>query len=130
MQDARSINSRIFIMESMKKKGFTLVEIMIVVSILALLSAIIIPSMVAMRRTANEAAAKSNIRILATSAETLMASRGHYPTNIDEFEEFLAPLRNYCADLDGGPSDVRVTRIPAFPTLRGTSLKLSPLILE
>jgi prepilin-type N-terminal cleavage/methylation domain-containing protein len=88
-------------------RGFTLIEVMIVVSIIALLAALVVPSMIAMKRTANETAAKSNIRILSTSAETLMASRGHYPTTVSEFEEFLSPVSSYCSDLDGAPTGIK-----------------------
>ena len=59
----------------MKRKGFTLVEIMIVVSIIALLAAIAIPNLLAARRTANEAAAKATVRSLSTAAETYAASK-------------------------------------------------------
>ena len=89
------------------QKAFTLVEIMITVSIIAAITAIAIPSLLTMKRIANETAARSNIRILSVSAETCLASRGHYPTSVVEFQEFLSPVAVYCSDLDGATSEVK-----------------------
>jgi type IV pilus assembly protein PilA len=64
----------------MNRKGFTLVEIMIVVAIIALLAAIAIPNLLEARKTANDAAAKANLRTLSTAAETYAtANEGTYP---------------------------------------------------
>jgi type IV pilus assembly protein PilA len=82
-------------------RAFTLVEIMIVVAIIALLAAIAIPNLITARRTANEAAAKANLRTLSTAAETFYISRQHYPDLLSEFEEFVNSASNYCADLAG-----------------------------
>ena len=66
----------------MNRKGFTLVEIMIVVAIIALLAAIAIPNLLSARMTANTAAAKANVRSLSTAAETFStANNGLYPTD-------------------------------------------------
>lgn len=59
------------------RKGFTLVEIMIVVAIIALLAAIAIPNLIGARKTANEAAAKANIKVLGTEEETYSAGAGN-----------------------------------------------------
>ena len=56
------------------KKGFTLVEIMIVVAIIALLAAIAIPNLLRARHNANETAAIGAMRTLSTSLESFRAS--------------------------------------------------------
>ena len=50
-------------------RGFTLVEIMIVVAIIALLAAIAIPNVLRGRTTANESAAIGNMRAIISSLD-------------------------------------------------------------
>ena len=57
------------------RKGFTLVEIMIVVAIIALLAAIAIPNLLRARHNANESAAISALRTLSTAAESYRAAQ-------------------------------------------------------
>ena len=62
------------------RAGFTLIEIMIVVAIIAVLAAAIVPNMVRGRTTANDAAAKGTLKTVSTALETYMSSNGNYPS--------------------------------------------------
>ncbi|MFH0826494.1 MAG: prepilin-type N-terminal cleavage/methylation domain-containing protein [Candidatus Omnitrophota bacterium] len=110
-------------------KAFTLVEIMITVSIIAMLTAIAIPSLFAMKRIANETAARSNIRILSVAAETCMAGRGHYPTSVIEFQDFLSPVAVYCSDLGGAISEVKGYNFSCVADASGYTFSAQPITL-
>ncbi len=60
------------------ESGFTLVEIMIVVAIIALLAAIAIPNVLRGRTTANESASIGNLRALISSQEMFRSVNNRY----------------------------------------------------
>jgi len=80
-----------------KKRGFTLVEIMIVVAIIALLAAIAIPNLLNARRTANDAAAKANLKTMSTELEVYSAGMGAgaYPASESAFMAISAAATKY-----------------------------------
>ena len=78
----------------MKVKGFTLVEIMIVVAIIALLAAIAIPNLLRARLNANEARAKASLHGLITAVESYAAQEGDYPASETNLTNLTPPYLN------------------------------------
>ena len=62
-----------------KEKGFTLVELMVVIIILAVLTGIAIPSYIALRNRARIQATRSEMQNIATALEMYAADNDAYP---------------------------------------------------
>lgn len=87
-----------------RKSGFTLVEIMIVVAIIALLAAVAIPNLLGAKKSANQAAAKANTKTLCTELENYASGTGNgsYPADEDAFKAASTTATNLCGATTGG----------------------------
>ncbi len=69
-----------------RNKGFTLIELMIVVAIIAIIAAIAIPSLLNAKISANEANAIGSLRTLSTACEQYRSKQvpKSYPANLSD----------------------------------------------
>jgi prepilin-type N-terminal cleavage/methylation domain-containing protein len=66
-------------MKKSNKKGFTLVELLVVVAIIGILAAIAIPQFAKYRQRAQDSSALSDLKTIRLEAEAVYADRFAYP---------------------------------------------------
>ena len=87
------------------QKGFTLVEIMVVVGIIVLLATIAIPNLLKAKAAANKSAAIAILKALSTATEMYAtANNGNYPTDENKIVSPIPPYMNksYCEKWNSG----------------------------
>jgi type IV pilus assembly protein PilA len=106
----------------MKKnnKGFSLLELLIVVAIILIIATIAIPSLLRSRQAANESAAVANLRTINTAEVTYLSSSGGSYGEIDDLitaglldSTFNSVKAGYNFGVTASGSDYTATATPA-----------------
>ncbi len=119
---------------SSRKGGFTLVELLIVVIILAILAAIVVPQFVASTSDAKLAALDSNLRNLRSAIALYNQQHGEYPgANTDGSNAagteaaFITQLTTFTNDAGGSSPTKTATHIYG-PYLTRSSMPADPIM--
>jgi type IV pilus assembly protein PilA len=94
-------------------EGFTLIELMVVVMIIAVLIAIAIPSFLGFRKSAQDRSAQSELRNVLLSEKAYWLDNGDYTQTAADITAFepnasiaAAPANGVYIDLNGASSDI------------------------
>ncbi|HOW36403.1 MAG TPA: prepilin-type N-terminal cleavage/methylation domain-containing protein [Candidatus Omnitrophota bacterium] len=112
-------------MDKAKLKGFTLVEVMIIITIIALLTAIAIPNVLKMRITANDVTAQATLKTISGALENFFIVHGLYPSVEDELFSVTPPYlsKNYFSgEYAGFTYDSELSSIEYTVTATPTSI--------
>ena len=95
--------------EGLGEEGFTLIELMVVVLIIAILLAIAIPTFLGARERANDRAAQSSLRNALTAAKTIFTDTQDYASASDTALAGVEPSLTFKAAADASTTNKEVS---------------------
>lgn len=97
-----------------RQRGFTLIEIMVVVVILGVLAALVVPQIMSRPEQAKITAARSDIKAIATALEIYKLDNHRYPTTQQGLEALVKKPTGMSSALNWNP-DGYLKRLPKDP---------------
>ena len=76
-------------------RGFTLVELLVVIVVLAVLAAIVLPKFMDSSTRSKESALKSDLKLLRNAVATFQTDTGYYPKQLSDVAATSAPAKGF-----------------------------------
>ncbi|OFX17398.1 MAG: hypothetical protein A2Z18_06140 [Armatimonadetes bacterium RBG_16_58_9] len=80
-----------------RERGFTLVELLVVIVVLAVLGAIVLPKFMDSGTRSRESALKSDLKLLRNAVATFQIDTGFYPSQLNDLAATTAPTKGLTA---------------------------------
>ena len=87
-----------------RTRGFTLVELLVVIVVLAVLAAIVLPKFAESGKRSKEAAVKADLKLLRDAVDRFYADTGVWPVNLGQLALTTAPAKGI--DANGNPAAI------------------------
>jgi type IV pilus assembly protein PilA len=114
-----------------KQKGFSLIELLIVVAIILIIAAIAIPNLLRSKMAANEASAVGSLRTINTSSVAFSTTYGNFPTQLSDLGPSTSPTSSAADLIDSalvqGQKSGYVFAYTASTTYQQYSIAASPI---
>lgn len=81
-----------------KRQGFTLVELLVVIVILAVLAAVVLPKFASSGQRSKESALKSDLTLLRNAVQMFKTDTGAYPASLADLAVTTAPAKGLASD--------------------------------
>ena len=90
----------------LRRRAFTLVEMLLVITIIGILAALVVPKMMGRSEQARQAAARADIAAIKTSLDSFEVDNGYYPKSLQDLVQPPRDARNWHGPyLDKLPQD-------------------------
>lgn len=93
-----------------RKVGFTLVELMVVLAVIALLLSVVVPDYMGRMKRAEEAVLQENLAVMRDALDKHYADAGRYPANLEELV-----VKRYLRAIPKDPFTQETTWVPIPP---------------
>lgn len=97
--------NRFFTGTGRRRRGFTLVELLVVIVVLAVLAAIVLPKFMNSSQRSKESALKSDLKLLRNAVNLFFTDTGAYPKTLSDLTATSAPAKG----MDSAGADKTIT---------------------
>jgi general secretion pathway protein G len=105
----RGMDTTMVTVKNFSRRGFTLIEMLVVIVVIAILAAIVLPKFQDQSRRSKESSLKSDLAVLRTAVATFQADTGYYPKVLADLTATTAATVTGAYDSTGTAATIAAT---------------------